>query len=229
MPMEALTRTVVIRLAFWYAIMAALLFGSAGTLNWGEAWLYLLVQGSLSTMAAIWMQKHNPDLLRERMTFLKRSAKDWDKSIIVLGTVMSIPLYGLPGLDAVRYRWSHIPSWLECVGFVGILIANAVIYRTMKANPYLTRLVEVQKDRGHQVVTTGPYQYVRHPMYAGVLLWLLCFPLALGSWTTIIPSLYLIGLMVVRTGLEDKTLHEELDGYAQYAEKVRCRLVPRIW
>jgi protein-S-isoprenylcysteine O-methyltransferase Ste14 len=229
MAREVTTRVVVIRLTGWYTFMAVLLFASAGTLKWGEAWLYLLMQGSMSTRLAFWLLKHNPDLLKQRMTFLKPSAKDWDKVIVILSTVMVVPLYCLPGLDAVRNQWSHLPFMLQCAGFMGIFLSFALIQWVMRSNPYLSRIVEIQKERGHHVITTGPYRYVRHPMYAGVIVWLMCFPLALGSWTTFIPSVYLVGLMVVRTGLEDRTLHEELDGYATYARKVRYRLIPGIW
>ena len=229
MAKEVTTRAVMLRLAGWYAFMAVLLFASAGTLKWTEAWFYLLMQGSMSTRLAFWLLKHNPELLKDRMTFLKPSVKDWDKVIVILSTVMVVPLYCLPGLDVVRNRWSHMPFTLKCAGFAGIFLSFALIQGVMRANPYLSRIVEIQMERGHHVITTGPYRYVRHPMYVGVIVWLLCFPLALGSWTSFIPSVYLIGLMVVRTGLEDRTLQEELEGYAAYARKVRYRLIPGIW
>jgi len=229
MAKELTKRAVMLRVAGWYVIIGVLLFASAGTLKWTEAWLYLIIQGSMSTRLAFWLLKHNPELLKDRMTFLKPSVKDWDKVIVVLSAVMVVPLHCLPGLDLFRNGWSHMPVTLKYAGFAGILLSCSLIQWVMRSNPYLSRIVEIQKDRGHHVITAGPYRYVRHPMYAGVIVWLLCFPLALGSWTTFIPSVYLIGLMVVRTGLEDRTLHEELEGYVAYAREVSCRLIPGIW
>ncbi len=227
--MKTPVRSLMIRLVIWYGLMAALLFGSAGTLKWGRAWLYLMMQTFLSTKVATWLHEHNPELLKERMTFLKRTARDWDKTILVLITIMSVPMFCLPGLDAVRYQWSHMPLALTFIGFGGIMVSFALIFWVVKENPYLSRVVEIQKDRGHKLISTGPYQYVRHPMYLGSIVWLVCFPLALGSWTAFLPCIYLIGLTVVRTGLEDRTLHEELEGYPSYANKVKYRLIPRIW
>jgi len=218
-----------VKVGIWFAVTFALLFGAAGTLRWPEAWIYILMQFSFSTAATLWLKKHDPALLRDRMKFMKRSAKAWDKAIILLMTAFFIPLSILPGLDAVRYQWSHVPLPLKAIGFAGLLVASGLIFWVMKENSYLSRIVEVQKDRGHKVVTTGPYQYVRHPMYVGAIVWLFCIPLALGSWTTFIPATILVGLVVVRTLLEERTLHQELAGYTAYARTVKYRLVPGIW
>ena len=99
----------------------------------------------------------------------------------------------------------------------------------MKENTYLSRIVEIQKERGHSVITTGPYKYVRHPMYVGVIIMFFFTPLALGSIYGLIPALLLIGLIVIRTYKEDKMLHRELQGYREYAEKTPYRLLPGIW
>ena len=99
----------------------------------------------------------------------------------------------------------------------------------MRENPYLARVVEVQKERGHRVITTGPYRYVRHPMYVGVIALYVCLPLALGSLWMLIPSALLISLTIVRTHLEDETLLVELQGYREYAGQVRYKLVPGVW
>ena len=99
----------------------------------------------------------------------------------------------------------------------------------MRENTFLSRIVEIQKERGHRVITTGPYQYVRHPMYFGVIVLFFCIPVALGSLWSLIPSAALTLLVLIRTVLEEKTLHEELEGYNSYAEKVRYKIVPGIW
>ena len=210
-------------------VALALLFGSAGTLNWPEAWLYVILQSSFSTMLATWLKKNNPDLLKDRMTFLKKSARSWDKVIILIGTVVCVPLFMLPGLDAIRYQSSQISLPFKIVGFVGIMASFSLIFWVMRENTYLSRVVEIQKERGHKVITTGPYQYIRHPMYVGVILWIFSIPLMLGSVLGLIPSGVLTILILLRTHLEDKTLHDELEGYKAYAEKVRYRLLPGVW
>ena len=140
-----------------------------------------------------------------------------------------MPFFVLPGLDAVRYQWSNVPLPLKVIGFVGIVLSYCLIFWVVKTNPFSSAVVEIQEDREHKTITTGPYQYVRHPMYVGAILLFLSVPLALGSLITFVPGIILTALIVVRTYLEDKTLHEELEGYTRYAETVKCRLIPGIW
>ena len=177
----------------------------------------------------LWLKKRNPELLQERMDLWKRVVKPWDKAIVVLLIAASVPLFVLPGLDAIRYQWSHVPLPLKVIGFIGIILSYGLIFWVMKTNPYSSAVVEIQEDRGHKTITTGPYQYVRHPMYVGAILLFLSVPLAFGSLMTFVPGLFLTALIVMRTCLEDKTLYEELEGYTCYAETVKCRLVPGIW
>jgi len=220
---------VVVRLIIGFAAMSAAFFGSAGTLDWPEAWLYIVFQFSFSAEMAVWLKKNNPDLLKDRMTFLKSSARGWDKAILWIMTVVFIFYLFVPGLDAIRYRWSSIPLFLKVLGFMGIVTTLLLISWVMRENAYLSRVVEIQRERGHRVITTGPYRYIRHPMYMAVIAQLVCIPLALGSLLTLLPAALLTALIVIRTVLEDKTLHSELEGYKAYSEKVKYRLVPGIW
>ncbi len=219
----------VVRLIIGFAAMSAAFFGSAGTLDWPEAWLYIVFQFSFSAEMAVWLKKNNPDLLKDRMTFLKSSARGWDKAILWIMTVVFIFYLFVPGLDAIRYRWSSIPLFLKVLGFMGIVTTLLLISWVMRENAYLSRVVEIQRERGHRVITTGPYRYIRHPMYMAVIAQLVCIPLALGSLLTLLPAALLTALIVIRTVLEDKTLHSELEGYKAYSEKVKYRLVPGIW
>ena len=219
----------VVRLIIGFAAMSTAFFGSAGTLDWPEAWLYIVFQFSFSAEMAVWLKKNNPDLLKDRMTFLKSSARGWDKAILWIMTVVFIFYLFVPGLDAIRYRWSSIPLFLKVLGFIGILTTLLLISWVMRENAYLSRVVEIQRERGHRVITTGPYRYIRHPMYMAVIAQLVCIPLALGSLLTLLPAALLIALIVIRTVLEDKTLTSELEGYKAYSEKVKYRLVPGIW
>jgi len=226
---EVLTLRIALRLSMAFVGMSAAFFGSAGTLAWFQAWLYIVIQFSFWTVTAVWMKKHNPELLKDRMAFLKRSAKGWDKIIIVTSTAVFVPYLLLPGLDAVRYRWSSVPLAIVVLGFVGVIFALFVMAWVIRVNAYLTRFVEVQRERGHKVITSGPYRYVRHPMYASLIILLYSIPVALGSLWTLIPASILTLLFVIRTYFEDQTLHEELEGYNSYSTKVKYRLLPGIW
>ena len=226
---EVLTLRIALRLSMAFVGMSAAFFGSAGTLAWFQAWLYIVIQFSFWTVTAVWMKKHNPELLKDRMAFLKRSAKGWDKIIIVTSTAVLVPYLLLPGLDAVRYRWSSVPLAIVVLGFVGVLVALLLMVWVIQVNTYLSRFVEVQRERGHKVITSGPYQYVRHPMYASLIILLYSIPVALGSLWTLIPASILTLLFVIRTYLEDQTLHEDLEGYNSYSTKVKYRLLPGVW
>jgi len=226
---EISTARVVIRLIIGIAIMSAAFFGSAGTLDWPEAWLYMISQFAFSGAVALWLKKKNPDLLKDRMTFFKSSARGWDKAIFWIMTVVFIPYLFLPGLDAIRYQWSSVPLFIKVFGFMAIAASLLMISWVMRENTYLSRVVEIQRERGHRVITTGPYQYIRHPMYVAVIAQLICIPLALGSLLTLIPASLLTALLVIRTHFEDKTLNSELEGYKAYSEKVKYKLVPRVW
>lgn len=226
---EISTARVLIRLIIGIAIMSAAFFGSAGTLDWLEAWLYMIFQFTFSGAMAVWLKKNNPDLLKDRMTLFKSSARGWDKVLFWMMTVVFIPYLFLPGLDAIRYRWSSVPLFIKVFGFMAIAASLLMISWVMHENTYLSRVVEIQKERGHRVITTGPYQYIRHPMYAAVITQLICIPLGLGSLLTLIPASVLIALLAIRTHFEDKTLHSELEGYKAYSEKVKYRLIPGVW
>lgn len=209
--------------------MSAGLFATAGTCAWTEAWIYLVLQFSFSGGLAVWLKRNNPALLMDRMTFLKSSARSWDKVIVWTMTILFIPYLLLPGLDAVRYEWSSVPPVLQVLAFTGIVLAYALIAWVMRENSHLSRIVEIQKEKDHRVVTTGPYQFVRHPMYVGAIAIFACLPLALGSLWALVPAAALTGLLVVRTSLEDKMLRNELEGYQDYSMEVRYRLAPGIW
>jgi len=135
----------------------------------------------------------------------------------------------LPGFDAVRYQWSNVPVGVKVLCFILLTSSFLWISWIMKENTFLSRFVEIQEERGHKVITTGPYRFVRHPMYVGATILLLCLPIALGSLYALIPLVFCIIFVIIRTALEDKTLHNELEGYAEYAKRTKYRLIPGIW
>lgn len=229
MPAEITTLHIAAKLTIQFVVVAAAFFGSAGTFSWPEAWLYLFMQFSFSTFTSFWMKKHDPELLRERMTFLKPHARGWDKAFIWGAAVVFIPFLILPGLDAVRYGWSAVPPLVKAAAFLIIAVALAVYFRVIRVNRYMTGVIEIQQERGHRVVETGPYRYVRHPMYSGAIMMLFSLPLALGSLWALIPGTLLTVLLLIRTHFEDRMLHAELEGYPDYAKRTRYRIIPGVW
>ncbi len=207
-------------------VLMAFLFIPAGTLNWPQGWLLIIIYFSWIILVVNWLKKNNPSLLEKRLS-TKAPTKGWDR-IFVYGTGFLFAIFFIMfGLDAVRYEWSRIPLFLEIVGFAGIVVSLMVIFLTMKENPFLARTVEIQK--GHKVITTGPYKYVRHPMYSAFISMILFLSLALGSLYSLIPGVLIDIFIIGRTYLEDKTLFEELEGYKEYVHKTPYRLIPGIW
>ncbi len=198
--------------------------------NWWEAWVYfaLWVLGFIVSRALA--ARRHPDLLAERSHFMEQEdAKPWDKllaPLVGLGAGF-IPL--VAGLDARFGRPAEF-SWPVKVLALVILLAGYVLASyALIENRFFSGMVRLQFDRGHQVVSGGPYRWVRHPGYAGGLLSYLAGPFLLDSWWALLPALLVTIILVVRTRLEDRTLQEELPGYREYAGQVRYRLLPGVW
>jgi protein-S-isoprenylcysteine O-methyltransferase Ste14 len=209
-------------------ILAGILFVSAGRLDWVSGWILVLLYLVYLATIMIWGLRKDPGLLKERGK-ISENVKQWDKFINALYAVLIVLLLVVSGLDAQRYRWTNLPIIFVVMGGVGLVFAGWVIWRTMVENAYLSRWARIQDDRGQKVITTGPYSLVRHPMYTAIILLVLCVPIQLGSLWGLIPSVLISILFVVRTHLEDRMLLEELDGYQEYAKRVRYRLVLGIW
>ncbi len=208
-------------------LFAVILFSLAGRLDWWEAWIFLGIYLGGITANGLWSLRHNPEMLNERGR-VGENAKSWDKVIGLVYMILLFAIYILAGLDA-RYGWSTVPLWAMILGAVGFIISLAIVFWVMTANTFLSTFVRIQEERGHTTVTGGPYRFVRHPMYVGVLFMSLGMPLLLGSWWAIIPGVLNIFLLIVRTSLEDRMLQAELPGYMDYTRQVRYRLVPGVW
>ncbi len=219
----------IVRFVSGLVVIGAILFGTAGTFDWPEAWIYIVIQFGWSIALSVFLWNHDIDLLKDRMKFTKKSAKGWDKVMTFVSIPFYIPYLVLPGLDAVRYQWSHVPVWAKAACFIVLVASFMWITWIMKVNTYLSRFVEIQEDRGHKVITTGPYRFVRHPMYISAMILMIALPIALGSLYALIPMAFIIVFIIVRTYLEDKTLHRELEGYVEYAQKTKYRLLPGLW
>jgi len=206
------------------------LFLPAGTLAWPAAWVFLALMFSFTVAVGLWLLRFNPDLLAERMTGIgKPDQKRWDKVLLVITAIAFFGWLVLMGLDAVRFRWSQVPLWLQALGTLLLLSSFYVFYLTFRENPFLSPAVRIQRERAQTVVSTGPYRYVRHPMYAGFILFAFGTALLLGSWWGVAGALLLIGIVARRAVLEERTLRDELEGYSVYLTRVRYRLLPYLW
>ena len=208
-------------------LFGAILFFAAGRLSWWEAWIFLGIYLAGISLNGLWSLRHNPDMLNERGR-MGKNTKSWDKAIGLIYMVLLLAIYILAGLDT-RLAWSHVPIWAKILGGVAFILAMAITFWVMTANTFLSTFVRIQDERGHTTVSSGPYRFIRHPMYFGVLLMSLGMPILLGSWWALIPGILNIGLFVLRTDLEDKTLQAELPGYPDYTRQVRYRLIPGVW
>jgi protein-S-isoprenylcysteine O-methyltransferase Ste14 len=160
----------------------------------------------------------------------KQDIKAWDKVLMPIGLVMQyVVLLAVIGLDVGRFQWSSLGIHYAIVGFVLLVVGTALGLGAAVSNPYYEAVVRIQRDRDQKVVTTGPYGIVRHPGYVGAILGGLSAPLIIGSISGLVPAGIVVILLFVRTILEDKTLHNELDGYPDYAHKVKYRLLPWVW
>jgi protein-S-isoprenylcysteine O-methyltransferase Ste14 len=205
------------------------LFLAAGTLAWPAAWIFLILWFGFSLAFTLWLFRYNPSLLKERMTITRPDQKAWDKVWMALISIVSIVWLVLMPLDAVRFHWSQVPLFLRVVGTIILLYSFYLSYVTLRENSYLSPMARIQRDRGQTVVSTGPYHYVRHPLYAAALLFLLGTTLLLGSWYGLLWGLILAGMFAGRAILEERMLKEELEGYDTYMAQVKYRLIPYIW
>lgn len=208
-------------------ILSAILFVSAGRIDWVWGWVYVGIYTISLLINAIMALRVNPEVINQRGR-KPENQPEWDKTLMKVYTpfVFASPI--VAGLDA-RFGWSEVPLWLHLVAIPLGLLAYLIISRAMAHNPFLAQQVAVQTEAGHKVATTGPYNVVRHPMYISMILSQLISPLILGSWWMFIPGTLSALIITVRTALEDRTLQEELDGYKEYAGQVKYRLIPGIW
>ena len=209
-------------------MLAALLFLPAGRLDWVAGWLYLVIITINMAINYGCLRHWNPDLIRHRMR-IGKGTKTWDLTWMILFTPVFLAIYVVGGLDAGRFQWSDSPLWLWPIGLTLFSAGTAVLTWSMVVNPFFEKTVRIQTERHHRVIDAGPYRHVRHPGYLGFLCWILATPLLLGSWWAFVPSFIAVVALMVRTGLEDRTLLDELPGYVDYASGVRPKLIPGVW
>jgi protein-S-isoprenylcysteine O-methyltransferase Ste14 len=220
----------VIKTLIWLAFMAALMLVPAGTIAWAQAWIYLALLGITGILNTAWLYIHDPDLLAQRIASpVQREQAAWDRIFMSCMIVFFIAWIAIMGLDAVRFQASHVPVWAQAAGAVAILISQYVFWLVFRANSFAAPVVKIQQERGHAIATRGPYAIVRHPMYAGAILFLFGTPLLLGSWYGVALAPVLVVAFGVRAVLEERTLAAQFPDYADYAARVRYRFVPLVW
>ena len=209
------------------AVIGGVLFVSAGRTDLVMFWAYLVIMlvPSLSTVVVV--SGRQPDQRRAQM---RPGAGNWDRFSVPVAVVMALAHFVIAGLDVGRYHWSDsVPLALQYIGLFGFAVGIIVLAWAVIANRFFSSAVRVQADRSQQVITDGPYRFVRHPAYIGEILFILFSGIALGSWLSVLPMLVLAADVIRRTRIEDKMLQGDLKGYAEYAQTVRYRLIPGLW
>lgn len=210
-------------------LVAGIFFISSGRLDWWMAWVYLGIFVVGVIVNAVILMRVNPELIAERARGWSGVTRDWDRVLAGLWGLMSLVALLVAGLD-MRFGWSsHIPWGIQLVALVFVVLGFGFASWAMISNAFFAGGVRIQEERGHTTVSEGPYRFVRHPGYVGWIVSGVALPLMLGSVWALIPAVLAAVALVIRTAFEDRTLQEELDGYTDYAQRVRYRLVPGIW
>jgi protein-S-isoprenylcysteine O-methyltransferase Ste14 len=213
----------------WIVVMGTLLFVPAGTLQWRAAWVFLATMAVLGVACGAWLARTDPALLAERMRpMMQHDQPAADKKFMLAFGFVALIWFVAIGLDH-RLHGSNFPLALRVLGFAMLLLSTAFIMWVMRENSFAAPVVKVQSERGHHVISSGPYAFVRHPMYTGTILFFVGMPLLLGSWWGLVLSPLFALLFAVRSGIEERALIASLPGYDDYATRVRYRLFPGVW
>jgi len=206
------------------AVIMAALFVPAGTFDYWQAWLYMVVIFVPASIILFYFLKKDPEFLERRMKYKEKEAKQ--KSVVRVALIIFIVGFLLPGLDH-RYGWSNIPSEIVIAADALVFLGYLMCFLVFKENSYAGRTIEVVK--GQKVISTGPYAIIRHPMYFGTIIMYIATPIALGSYWALPPFLFMLPVLVYRILNEEEVLRRDLPGYTEYCKKTRYRLLPFIW
>ena len=218
------TLTAILRLVVGIPMIGAMFFLPAGTFKYWQAWVWLGTLFIPMGISLIYLLKIDAKLL-ERRTRTNETRPE-QRRIILASVVYLIVIFVIPGFD-VRNGWSNVPAWL-CLAADAVVLGSYILYvLVLRTNTYASRVIEV--EQGQQVITTGPYALVRHPMYLSMILMMTASPLALGSYWAMLPSILFILLLAARAKNEEELLMTDLKGYSEYMQKTRYRLFPGVW
>ena len=219
----------IIAIFILFLFQVLLLFISAGEIYILRFWIFIIINLIYVIFSTILLYKINSELINQRGT-IKPDTKLWDQFLMRAHNIVLIFILPIVvGLDVGRFQWSYLNYYYLILGYLLYIISCILINWAMMVNPHFEATVRIQKDREHKVITSGPYKLIRHPGYLSGILWAMSVPMILGSVYGFIPSIVGIIIFIIRTGLEDKTLLNELKGYSEYSKKVKRRLIPGIW
>ncbi len=211
-----------------FMIFASALFIPAGTIAWLAGWVFLGSFFGFSIFLFSWLNRNNPDLLKERMRLDASDQKGWDKILFPILQIILIAWLVFMGFDT-RFHWSRLPVWLQGIGLLILLCSFYLLFLTFRENSFLSPVVRIQEDRGQRVISSGPYHYLRHPMYCAILFFILGASLLLGSSYGVLVGCLGVMILARRAILEEATLLKELSGYTDYTAQVKYRFIPFIW
>lgn len=204
------------------------LFLPAGTWAWPKGWLFILIVLSVVSAVFAVLQRVNPEVIAARSRF-HEGTKGWDRVLLSVYFPAIAGVLLVAALDDSRFHWFPVPWWV-CAGGYALLLAGIGIVTWAEAvNKFFEVTVRIQSERGHSVISTGPYAIARHPGYAGGILQVIGIALSLGSLWALVPAGIASMVLIVRTQWEDQTLQEQLSGYKEYATRVRYKLIPGVW
>jgi protein-S-isoprenylcysteine O-methyltransferase Ste14 len=215
-------------LAGFLVFIGVAMFLPAGRLDWTRGWVFLAAFIALTIPSLVYLRRTNPEIFVARSR-IHGSTKTWDKVILSLLLPSMLLEIVLAALDSGRVHWSEVPVWATVLGYLLLAIGYLLSVWAYRFNKFAEPGVRVQKERGQQVIDRGPYAWIRHPVYLGGLCIAASLPLTLGSLWAVIPAAVGSATLVLRIVMEERTLREELEGYRAYMERVRWRLVPRVW
>jgi protein-S-isoprenylcysteine O-methyltransferase Ste14 len=225
--MKALNRRAWRALFFLALAMGLLVFTTAGTARYWEGWTYLIIFFGASVLTTLYLMKHDPALLERRMRGGPTAEKEKTQKIIMLFTSLGfIAELVVPALD-YRFRWSAVPTGVVIAGNLLVAAGFGIIFRVYRENTFTSATIEIAENQ--KVISTGPYAWVRHPMYAGASLYLLGTPVALGSYWGLAAVAAILPFLIWRLLDEERFLAKNLPGYTDYQKRVRWRLVPAVY
>ncbi len=208
------------------ALMFVILFVSTGRWDYWQGWIYFLLLIYVDLFAWLIVP---PDLLQERYR-PGLGAKKWDKVIYYISVPLTYITPLIAALDGERYHWTgDFPIWVNASALVVIFLGYSLTIYSLWKNRFFSTIVRIQKDRGHYVIDKGPYAFVRHPGYIGLIISIFAIGFALNSLWALVPAGFFAIVFIIRTYLEDVTLQKELPGYTEYTTRVRYRLIPGVW
>lgn len=208
--------------------LLALLFLPAGSIGWRPGWIFVGVVVLAFGISAAILARVNPAIYRARSRF-QPGTKDWDKALLAIILPAMVAVLPVASLDAGRFHWSSVPDWTVVLGYGLMLAGIAATGWAQAVNPFFEPGVRIQSERHQRVIDTGPYRFVRHPGYIAAIMLFFGMALALGSLWALVPAAIASAVLALRTSWEDRLLRAELPGYADYARRVRYRLIPGIW